>query len=79
MLYYADQISDSMKLMHLECGILRQKIKSKRKEIIKIVEGVSIREAFIKNIQVEVYYIFKDVDNEVKLRDSIRVNYKLKC
>lgn len=63
-----------MKHVHLECGMQNQKIKSKRKEIKKIVEEISIREAFIKTIQCEVYYIYNDMDNKVKLRDSIRVN-----
>jgi len=63
-----------MKLVHLDCGMLNQKIKSKRKEIKKIIEEISIREAFIKTIQFEVFYIYNDMDNKVKLRDSIRVN-----
>lgn len=74
MLFYAYEIANSMKLMHLECGMLNQKIKSKRKEIKKIVGGISIREAFIKTIQLEVYYIYNGIDNKVILRDSIRVN-----
>lgn len=74
MLFYALEIDNSMKHMHLECGKLKQKIKSKRKEINKILGEVSIREAFIKIIQLEVYYIYKSMDNEVKLRDSIKVN-----
>lgn len=74
MLYYAYEIANSMKLMHLECGMLKRKIKSKKKEIKKIVGAISIREAFIKTIQFEAYYIHKDMDDEIKLRDSIRVN-----
>jgi len=71
---YSYEISNSMKLMHLECDTLKQKIKSKRKEIKKIVGGISIQETFIKTVQFEVYYIYKDMENGVKLRDSIRVN-----
>jgi len=63
-----------MKLMHLKCGMLKQKIKSKRIEIKKIAGGINIREAFIKTIQFEAYYIYKDMGDGVKLRDSIRVN-----
>jgi len=74
MLFYAYEIANSMKRKRLECGTLNQKIKSKRKEIQKIVGEISIREAFIKTIQFEVYYIYNDMDNKVKLRDSIRVN-----
>jgi len=78
MKYYADGIANSMKEKHLECGTLNQKIKSKRKEIKKIVGGIRLREAFIKTIQFEVYYIYNDMDNKVKLRDSIIVNEKSK-
>jgi len=78
MLFYAYEIANSMKLKRLECGMLNQKIKSKRKEIKKIVGGISIREAFIKTIQLEVYYIYNDINNNVILRDSIRVNLKSK-
>jgi len=78
MRYYAHEIANSMKEKHLECVTLNQKIKSKRKEIKKIVGGIRIREAFIKTIQFEVYYIYNDMENKVKLRDSIIVNEKSK-
>lgn len=74
MKFYAHEIANSMKEKHLECGTLNQKIKSKRKEIKQIVGDINIREAFIKTIQFEVYYIYNDMDNKVKLRDSIIVN-----
>jgi len=74
MLFYAYEIANSMKLMHLECDTLKQKIKSNRKEIKKIVARISIQEAFIKSVQIEAYYIYKDMDDGVKLRESIRVN-----
>ncbi|XP_025202982.1 cilia- and flagella-associated protein 57-like [Melanaphis sacchari] len=71
MLFFKYEIGNSMEQMNLECGMVRQKIKSKKKELKQIVGGIRIREAFIKNLQLEVYYIYKGIDNEVKLRDSI--------
>jgi len=78
MLFYAYEIARSMKRMHLICDTLKQKIKSKRKETKNIAAGISIQEAFIKSVQFEAYYIYKDMDDGVKLRDSIRVILTLK-
>jgi hypothetical protein len=74
MSYYAHDIEKLMMENNLECDMLRQKIKSKRKELKQTVGKIKIGEAYIKTLQFEVYYIYKDMDNEVKLRDSIRVN-----
>jgi len=74
MSYYAHDIEKLMMENNLECGLLRQKIKSKRKELKQTVGKIKLGEAYIKILQFEVYYIYKDMDNEVKFRDSIRVN-----
>ncbi|XP_060845642.1 cilia- and flagella-associated protein 57-like [Rhopalosiphum padi] len=75
MSYYAHDIEKLMMENNLECGLLRQKIKSKRKELKQTVGKIKLGEAYIKILQFEVYYIYKDMDNEVKFRDSIRSLY----
>lgn len=74
MSFYAYEIGSSMNHMQLECDIVKQKIKSKRRELKQIAGAINVREAFIKTINLELYYIYKGVDNNVNLRDSIKVN-----
>lgn len=68
------QTEKEMKTIKFDCNRLQDYIRSTTKELKKIKKLAFLQNAFIKDITIDIHYIFMKSENEASLKDFVRVN-----